>query len=90
MAEVIWTREALRQLRAIRTYIAKDNPHAARRTFLKLLAASDSLAILPARGRPIGSGRRELTHVRPYLIRYRVKAEVVRILEVRHAARRPE
>jgi plasmid stabilization system protein ParE len=90
VAEVIWSRKALQQLQAIRAYIATDNPHAARRVFLKLIAASDALVLLPDRGRPIGSGRRELTHVRPYLIRYRVRANAVKILEVQHRARQPE
>ncbi|MDO9472070.1 MAG: type II toxin-antitoxin system RelE/ParE family toxin [Caulobacter sp.] len=90
MAEVVWSRRAIRQLEAIRAYIAKENPHAARRTFLRLVAASDSLAILPERGRPISSGRRELAHLLPYLIRYRARGNMVKILEVRHAARKPE
>jgi plasmid stabilization system protein ParE len=90
VAEVAWSRRAIRQLEAIRSYIAKENPHAARRAFLKLAAASDSLAILPEWGRPISRGRRELAHVRPYLLRYRVSGNMVKILEVRHAARKPD
>jgi len=90
VAEVDWSKRALQQLQAIRAHIAEDNPFAARRIFLKIVAATDSLAFLPNRGRLIGRGRRELTHVRPYLIRYRVQADIVKILQVRHAARRPE
>jgi len=89
VALVDWSRRALQQLKAIRAHIAEDNPYAARRVFLKIVAATDSLTFLPDRGRLIGEGRRELTHVRPYLIRYRVKGTRVEILEVRHAARPP-
>ena len=49
-----------------------------------------SLIDFPDRGRPVGNGRRELTIVRPYLIRYVVVGGAVRILSVRHAARRRE
>ncbi len=55
-----------------------------------LLAAGDSLASFPDRGRPVaGTGLREWTLVYPYIIRYRVAADHVRILRVRHGARRP-
>lgn len=80
----------MRQAKAIRTYIADENPHAARRIFLKLVNAADSLALLPHRGRPISGGRRELTHLRPYLLCYRVRGDTVTILQVRHAARKPD
>lgn len=78
------------QLQATRAHIAIDNPHAARRIFLSLLKAAESLNLLPSRGRPISRGRRELTHLQPYLIRYRVEDDRVTILEVRHGARAPE
>jgi toxin ParE1/3/4 len=53
------------------------------------MAAGQALDVQPLRGRPISGGRRELTTVYPYLIRYRVKATGVEILEVRHGARAP-
>ncbi len=58
--------------------------------FLKLRQAADSLDIMPNRGRLISGGRRELATVAPYLIRYRVMAKGVEILEIRHAAREPQ
>ncbi|WP_297514925.1 type II toxin-antitoxin system RelE/ParE family toxin [uncultured Caulobacter sp.] len=74
---------------AIVAYIVKQSrPLAAQRMGQKLLTAGDSLASAPERGRPIRRGRHELTIVAPYLIRYRIVAERVIILEVRHAARR--
>lgn len=56
----------------------------------KLFRAGNALDQKPDRGRPIAGDRRELTHVRPYLIRYRVRAGTVEILAVRHQARKPE
>jgi len=56
----------------------------------RLSAAGDSLSFFPDRGRPVrGTGLRELTVVYPYIIRYRITADHVRILRVRHGARRP-
>jgi len=52
----------------------------------RLLAAADSLEEFAERGRPIDEGRRELTIIRPYLIRYRVAGDAVFILRIRHAA----
>jgi plasmid stabilization system protein ParE len=36
-----------------------------------------------------GTQLRETTLARPYIIRYRIAADHVRILRVRHSARRP-
>ena len=90
MAEVVWTDRALANIEAIASYIAVFSPIAAQRMALRLLAAGNALKTAPERGRSIARGRRELTIVPPYLIRYRVQGERVIILEVRHGARRPE
>lgn len=90
MAQVIWTFQALLDLEDIRTFVARDRPLAAERLANRLRTAAAALDRFPARGRPISQGRRELTHVPPYLIRYRVTANGVRILEVRHGAREPD
>lgn len=42
------------------------------------------------KGRPAIHGTRELTTVKPYLIRYTVAGDRVYIIRIRHAARRPE
>lgn len=89
-ADIVWTRSALVELRAIRAYIAQFSPLAAQRFALRLVAAARSLATSPDRGRPISRGRRELTIVSPYLIRYLREDDRVVILEIRHGAREPE
>jgi plasmid stabilization system protein ParE len=85
---VVWTAEAERELEAIRTYIGAFNPLAAQRMSLRLIAAADSLGDLSARHSVAGPAR-EMVAVRPYVIRYRVAADCVIILRVRHGARRP-
>ena len=90
MARVTWSRRALANLNAIFVYLYNANPDAAAAVFLNLRDAAASLDLMPDRGRPVGGHRRELTHVRPYVIRYRVKEGRVEILEIRHRARRPD
>ena len=51
---------------------------------------AESLSVFPERGRDAGEGRREMTIVWPYVLRYRVEGSIVYILRVRHGARRDE
>jgi toxin ParE1/3/4 len=90
VAEVVWSRAALADLRRIIAYIHEFRPLAAQRMAIRLRSAGDSLATAEDRGRSISLGRRELTVAAPYLIRYRVVGDRVSILEVRHGARRPD
>ena len=89
LADVSWADQALRDLEAIRIYIDVDSPSAAVRLATALVVAAQSLSTLPDRGRPIRDGMRELTHIRPYVIRYRHDRErgFVEIVTVWHAAR---
>lgn len=55
---------------------------------MRLIDVADSLAEFAERGRDAGGdGRREMTIVRPYILRYRVTADTVFILRIRHGAR---
>ncbi|HYU14021.1 MAG TPA: type II toxin-antitoxin system RelE/ParE family toxin [Stellaceae bacterium] len=88
--QVIWSPAALREISQIYHYIAQFNPHAAIKLAEELFTAGDSLVTFPSRGRPVpGTALRELTVVYPYIIRYRVADDHVRILRVRHGRRRP-
>ena len=89
MVQVVWTWPALASLETIRAYIHDFSPLASERVAARLMAAGASLVDYPERGRPIGSGRRELVTVPPYLIRYRVRADTVEILTIRHGAQLP-
>ena len=97
MARVIWSPEALAQLRHIVEYVQLFDPAAARSFSLRLFALGESLADFPRRGRPAANGTREMVTVRPYILRYHVEPEErddadgavdeeVSILGIRHAA----
>ena len=90
MRKIVWTEEAVGHLEAIVAYIAAFNPAAASRFGERLIAVADNLADFPHRGRDAGDGRREMTTVRPYVLRYRVEVDRVIILRIRHGARKEE
>ncbi|WP_431859360.1 type II toxin-antitoxin system RelE/ParE family toxin [Azospirillum sp.] len=86
---MIWAPAALRDINLIYTYVMAFNPGAAMHLAERLLSTGESLGELPERGRPIGRGRRELLIVWPYIIRYRIDGDEVRIMRVRHGRRMP-
>ena len=61
VVQVVWTRGATSELRAIRAYIAEFSPLAAQRLAARLINAARSLEGMPDRGRALSRGRRELT-----------------------------
>jgi len=84
---VNFTRRALRDLANIRAYIANDNPRAASRMAVEIVAACDRLEHFPERGRPgLRRGTRELTTVWPYVIVYRVAGTNIDVLSIWHGA----
>jgi addiction module RelE/StbE family toxin len=87
---VIWSPQALRQIDHVASYLAEFNPRAAAEFTVRLIEASDSLVHFCHRGRPVaGTTMRELVAIHPYVIRYRIVRDEVRILRVRHGAQRP-
>jgi len=90
LRRIVWTAEAVENLEAIATYIEAFNPAAAKRMTRRLIALADSLSEFPDRGRNAGGGKREMTIVPPYVIRYMVEPDRVMILRVRHGAREPD
>jgi len=87
---VIWSDQALADLESISLYLAAFSPRAAARFFSLLKEAGDSLAMFAEKGRPAIHETRELTSVKPYVIRYAVRQDRVYVIRIRHAARRPE
>jgi toxin ParE1/3/4 len=83
-----WLRTALRNLDHHANYIAKNDPIAARNAVQRIQAAVDQLAEYPSMGRV---GRVPLTRQliiggTPWIIVYRVRAEMVEIIRVLHGA----
>jgi toxin ParE1/3/4 len=87
LKKIVWTDEAIDHLEAIVTYVSVYDPGAAERLGHRLIELADSLMEFPERGRDAGDGKREMTTVWPYILRYRVEPERVIILRIRHGAR---
>jgi toxin ParE1/3/4 len=85
---IIWTAEAVANLRGIFGYVSAFNAPAAGRLARRLQIAADSLAEHPERGRLASAGLRELAVIHPYLIRYRIRDDAVIILRIRHGAQK--
>ncbi len=84
---IIFSAEALADPTEIRAYIGQDNPFAASRIAVQLIAACDRLEYLPERGRlGLVAGTREITTVWPYVIVYRIRGEDVDIIRIWHGA----
>lgn len=90
MWRIVWSDYALDRLGDIIAYVQADNPRAAVRLATAIVKAAAGLETMPHRGRPIALGRRELLVSGPYLPKYIVVGDEVRILAVRHSAQRPE
>ncbi|MFN3946138.1 MAG: type II toxin-antitoxin system RelE/ParE family toxin [Allosphingosinicella sp.] len=90
MRRIVWTEEAVANLEAIRDYVSAFNPAAASRLAQRLIELADRLSYFSDRGRDAGGGRREMTIVWPYILRYRVERDEVIILRIRHGAQEQE
>ena len=91
--KVRYSRRALTQVDQILSYIAKDNPAAAAAVAHRIDALVALLGRYPMMGRPTDKEDVRVMGVRryPYIIFYRTipSRDEVRILRVRHTARRP-
>jgi toxin ParE1/3/4 len=87
---VRWLRTALRNLDEETSYIATDDPVAARLVVERVLEAVAQLAEQPGLGRPGRvHGTRELVVAKTrYIVPYRVRGDTVEILRVFHTSRR--
>lgn len=88
--QIIWEESALADLQHIRTYIAKDNPVAARRIAANIKQAVERLANHPDSGRPgrVADTRELIVSDTPYIAAYQVSADAILILRVLHGARK--
>lgn len=85
--KLLWTLPALKDRRAIRDYIARDNPAAAVALDALISKKSSSLIKHPSLGRPGRvAGTRELVVHAQYILVYDVLENDVRLLRVMHSA----
>jgi plasmid stabilization system protein ParE len=87
---IVWSARSARDLAGIRAYIGQFAPLAAQRFALRLIGTVESLAAHPKRGRLVRGEVRELVIVAPYIVRYRVTAQAVEVIRIRHGAQRPD
>ena len=86
---IVWSADAIGDLRALRAYIAEFDPTAATNVAQRILEAVEVLKDFPGIGR-VGrkANTRELVVPgTPYFIPYRVTGERVEIIAVIHGAR---
>lgn len=90
MAQITWSRHALRDIDAIAEFIGKDSPASAAILVASLIEASFRIAefpmsgwIIPEIGRPT---RREMI-VGPYRLMYRIAGRRIWVTAVVHGAR---
>ena len=90
MPRLIWSPSALRDVQRLYRFLATKNPDAARRAVKAMRAEVEVLALQPAIGRPIEDLPEAFREWvidfgdSGYVARYRIDAEVVTILAVRH------
>ena len=89
--QIRWLRAALRNLDEEASFIAADDPRAARLVVARVLDSVAQLADQPGLGRPGRvPGTRELVVPKTrYVVPYRVNGEAVEILRMFHTSRRP-
>ncbi|WP_152225427.1 type II toxin-antitoxin system RelE/ParE family toxin [Pseudomonas sp. SCB32] len=86
-----WLRKALRNLDDEATYIAQDNPAAARAFVIAVVADVERLALNPASGREgrVPGTREWAMTSHPYLIPYRIRDGRLQVLRIFHTRRLP-
>lgn len=85
MTRIVWSPQSLRDIEAIRAYIAEDSPHYADLTVRRIVGAVERLADFPESGRMVPECSqhdiREVV-VRTFRVVYRLSSETVEIATV--------
>jgi toxin ParE1/3/4 len=87
---LIWSPQAVEDVEAIRSFVARDSEHYAGLLVQRIVAAVERLDSFPLSGRMVPEvGNESLREVvyGNYRIVYRVKPELIEIVTVFHAAR---
>jgi addiction module RelE/StbE family toxin len=87
---IIWTRQAVEDVEAIKAYVGRDSPRYAAMLVERLVAAVGRLDSFPQSGRVVPEVRdeclREVIHGN-YRLVYRLEAETAKVITVYHVAR---
>ena len=87
---VVWSDQALADLKGIKDYIARESPSGARSVVKAIEEAADRLVDFPRAARMVpefeDADRRE-TFIHEYRLMYRVEDDCIRILRVVHGRR---
>jgi len=90
VTRLLWSPQAVEDVEAIRSFVARDSEHYANLLVERIVAAVDRLNSFPFSGRVVpevgDESLREVVYGN-YRIVYRVKPEVVEIVTVFHSAR---
>ena len=88
---ISWSDQALRDLRAIRDFIARDSEHYARLQVERLVSRVERAAMMPSRGHPVHeaseSDLREVHEV-SYRIIYRMRDHDLQVVTIVHMKQR--
>lgn len=89
--KLVWSREARRDLRAIRRFIARDSDFYATRFVAQLIERTETLLTSPQRGHPVHEYPEEPLkeiHEPPYRIVYQTTEAEIRIITLVHFKQR--
>jgi plasmid stabilization system protein ParE len=92
VTRVIWTRQAIEDVEAIKAYVARDSVRYATLLAERIVAAVGRLESFPESGRVVPEvGDESLREVvyGAYRIVYRIQSDSVEVVAVHHAARLP-
>jgi plasmid stabilization system protein ParE len=86
--QIVWSPLAVARLADIGAFVALDKPEAAERLGTRIVSVIEALRLHPRLGRASGvSSVRELVlGTAPYVIYYRLRRNIITILDVRHGA----
>lgn len=88
---IVWSDQALRDLRAIHDFIARDSDHYAKRQVERLISRVEMASRMPTRGHPVHEfpdGNLREVHEGFYRIIYAFESEELQVVTVVHMKQR--
>ncbi len=86
--KIRWLEDSIKDLTALRQYIAQENPTAARRVAQRIIQSVNLLLDQPSIGRAgrVPNSRELVVTGTPFLVPYRIKNNTIEILRILHSA----